>query len=122
MPKITHFEIFAKDVKKIMQFYENTFGWQFKKWEGPTEYWLIKTGDEKEPGIDGGFEKKRPKFEGTINTIEVTNLDDTIKKIIKNKGTIIVPKFAVFGVGWMVYFKDPEGTAFGVLQSDPTAK
>ena len=28
---------------------------------------------------------------------------------------------AVPGIGWLAYFKDPEGNIFGAMQSDPTA-
>lgn len=28
---------------------------------------------------------------------------------------------AIPGVGWLAYAKDPEGTIFGMMQSDPSA-
>lgn len=40
-----------------MKFYKDIFGWKFEKWNGPMEYWILTTGDEKEPGINGGLAK-----------------------------------------------------------------
>ena len=37
-------------------------------------------------------------------------------------GLCVVPKMPIPGVGWLAYFKDPEGHIFGVMQADATAK
>jgi predicted enzyme related to lactoylglutathione lyase len=58
LPRIVHFELNVKDVEKTIKFYEEVFGWKFEKWSGPIDYWLIMTGDENEPGIDGGLENE----------------------------------------------------------------
>ena len=120
MPRVVHFEISANEPEKLAEFYEQVFNWKFEKWKGPMDYWLIMTG-EKEPGIDGGL-SRREKEAKTVNTIGVFSIDDYIEMIKRNKGTIIVPKTAVPGVGWTAYFKDPEGNSFGLMQDDPTAK
>ena len=51
MPRLVHFEMNVKDVKKTIAFYEKVFGWQFQKWDGPIDYWLIMTGDENGPAV-----------------------------------------------------------------------
>jgi predicted enzyme related to lactoylglutathione lyase len=28
-----------------MKFYKEVFGWEFNKWNGPQEYWHVKTGE-----------------------------------------------------------------------------
>jgi predicted enzyme related to lactoylglutathione lyase len=109
-------------VVKTKEFYEKVFNWKIEKWNGPMEYWLIMTGDENEPGIDGGLGKVDDEEPSVVNTIEVTDIDKIIKKIEINGGTIINPKHAVPGVGWMAYFKDIEGITTGIMQSDPDAK
>ena len=58
MPRPIHFEIHADNPSRAVKFYESLLGWQFTKWEGPMEYWLIKTGSEGTPGIDGGLVKR----------------------------------------------------------------
>lgn len=122
MPRVVHFEIDAKKPEKAIKFYEKVFGWKIMKWEGPMEYWLITTGKEKEPGIDGGLSKRTEAAPSTVNTIDVPSVDEYAKLVEANGGTIIRPKTAVMGVGWMAYFKDPEGNVWGMMQNDKNAK
>jgi len=122
MPRLVHFEMNVKDVHKTIAFYEDCFGWKFQKWDGPMDYWLIMTGDEKEPGIDGGLGYEEEGFPKVVNTIDVDNIDDVIKKIESNQGEIVRPKHAVPGVGWLAYFKDSEGVVSGIMQNDANAK
>ena len=58
MPRVVHFELSADDPERAIKFYENAFGWKTEKWAGPMDYWLIMTGPEDEPGIDGGLSKR----------------------------------------------------------------
>ena len=122
MNRVVHFEISAEKPEKLISFYKNTFNWRFEKWEGPMVYWMIMTGDEKKPGIDGGLKKRDEMGTNTVNTIDVVSIDESIKKVTKNGGEIIVPKMAIPGVGWMAYFKDPQENVFGIMQSDESAK
>jgi predicted enzyme related to lactoylglutathione lyase len=122
MPRIVHFELNVKNVEKTIEFYENVFGWKIEKWDGPIDYWFIMTGDESEPGIDGGLGFEEEGFPGVVNTIDVRDVDQIIKKIKDNGGEIINPKHAVPGIGWLAYFKDTEGIVTGVMQQDPNAK
>jgi predicted enzyme related to lactoylglutathione lyase len=76
-----------------------------------------------EPGINGGMMRPRPgQSAGTINTIGVPSLDQVIKKIEHQGGTICVPKMAIPGVGWLAYAEDLTGNVFGVLEPDTNAK
>lgn len=122
MGRLVHFEMNVKDVQKTIAFYEKVFGWKFQKWDGPMDYWLIMTGDENEPGIDGGLGYDEEGFPNVVNTIDIDDIDAIIKKINSNGGEIVRPKHAVPGVGWMAYFKDSEGVLSGIMQSDPNAK
>ncbi|MFX1238726.1 MAG: VOC family protein [Promethearchaeota archaeon] len=122
MPKVIHFELNVKDVDKTIKFYKNVFGWKFEKWEGPIDYWLIMTGKEGEEGIGGGLGAEEEGFPKLVNTIDVKNVDEIVKKIENNGGEIISPKHAVPGVGWLAYFKDTEGIVTGIMQEDPNAK
>lgn len=122
MPRVVHFEVDAKNPERAVKFYEKTFGWKIEKWAGPVDYWLITTGPKKEPGIDGGLSKRTEKEPSTVNTIDVPNLEDYVKKVKANGGKIVRPKRAVPGVGWMAYFEDPEGNAWGMMQTDPNAR
>jgi predicted enzyme related to lactoylglutathione lyase len=122
MARLVHFEMNVKDVHKTISFYEDVFGWKFQKWDGPMDYWLIMTGDEEEPGIDGGLGYEEEGFPKVVNTIDVGDIDEIIKKIESKGGAIVRPKHAVPGVGWLAYFKDSEGVMSGIMQNDPNAK
>jgi predicted enzyme related to lactoylglutathione lyase len=121
MPRVTHFEINADDPVGLVDFYKGVFGWKITKWEGPVDYWLVSTGDESEPGINGAIMNRMDPPETTINTIEVISLDDLLEKIVTKGGEIVKGKIAVPGVGYMAYCKDPQGNTFGLMQNDPDA-
>ncbi|NHJ22132.1 MAG: VOC family protein [Candidatus Lokiarchaeota archaeon] len=122
MARLIHFEMNVKDVKKAMAFYKDVFGWEFQKWDGPMDYWFVMTGDENEAGIDGGLGNAEEGFPKMVNTIDVVDIDNIIKKIENKGGEIVRPKHAIPGIGWLAYFKDSEGLIFGIMESDPNAK
>jgi len=119
MPRVVHFEISAENPESTIKFYEETFGWKFEKWDGPMEYWMIRTGEG--PGIDGGLTRREPTTMD-INTVGVEDLDAYVEKVKSNGGTIIMPRMAVPGVGWWAVFQDLEGNKFGIMQEDPAAE
>jgi predicted enzyme related to lactoylglutathione lyase len=121
MPRVIHFEIPTSNPERTIEFYSKLFGWTFTKWDGPMPYWLIKTGEPGSPGIDGGmFLPQGPV--GSVNTIDVPDIDDHVARIINAGGESVVPKMAIHGVGWLAYCKDPDGTLFGLHQYDPSAQ
>jgi predicted enzyme related to lactoylglutathione lyase len=122
MSRIVHFEFGADDPQRAMEFYQNTFGWKFDKWQGDQDYWLITTGAKQTPGIDGGMSRKMAEFPGTTNTVGVASVDDCSDKILKSGGTRVTPKHTIPGVGWIAYFKDTEGNIFGIYQRDESAR
>ncbi len=121
MPRVVHFEIPADNPDRAIRFYSEIFGWKFQKWEGPMEYWLVQTGEEQK-GIDGGLMRRRIPGASTVNTVEVTSVDDSIRNIESKGGTTVVPKMPIPGVGYLAYCNDPEGNMFGIMQPDPAAK
>ncbi|HEY6071754.1 MAG TPA: VOC family protein, partial [Chthoniobacterales bacterium] len=123
MNRPVHFEIYTDNPEAVQPFYRDVFGWTFKKFEGgPLEYWLITTGDDTEPGINGGLLRPREgQSPGTINTVPVPSLEEAIKKIEQWGGKICVPKTGIPKVGWLAYAQDPNGNVFGVLQPDDKA-
>lgn len=121
MPRVIHFEISADDPERAVGFYQKVFGWQIVKWDGPVDYWLIKTGDD-EPGIDGAIQRREDPATRVTDVIGVDSVDAFVAKVEANGGRIILPKMAVPGVGYMAYFVDPEGNTFGMMQDDPDAQ
>lgn len=129
MSRPIHFEIHAENPERAVAFYSGLFGWQIKKWDGPMEYWMIVTGNDPQPGINGGMVRRRgpaPTEGQCVNayvcTIGVENLDQSLQKLTSLGGTIALPKMPVPGVGYLAYGKDTEGNLFGMMQSDASAR
>jgi uncharacterized protein len=127
MPRVVHFEIHAEDPARAVKFYEKLFGWTFQKWDGPMEYWMVITGADGEPGINGGLLKRQGTIDGQaviayVCTVDVANVDASVSTALANGATVAVPKMPVPGVGWLAYCKDTEGNIFGMLQADASAK
>lgn len=119
MNRVVHFELPVEDPARSEKFYGGVFGWKFNKWgEGPMEYWLISTGEG--TGIDGGMMRRNP-GQPVTNTIEVSDVDEACSKITSAGGEIVVPKMAIPGVGYLAYFKDPDGNISGVMHRDGSA-
>jgi predicted enzyme related to lactoylglutathione lyase len=121
MGRVIHFEINADNPKRAVEFYEKVFGWNISKYGGAAEYWLVETGDQKQPGINGAIMERMGK-ETTINTVEVPSIDEYVKKIVKAGGKQVSKKNAIPGIGYFAYCADTEGNMFGVMQPDPKAK
>ena len=119
MNRVVHFEIPADDISGASKFYEGVFGWTFQKYEGPVDYWMIKTGDG-EPGINGGLMERRGPG-GWINVIDVQSVDDTVERIRLKGGKVVVDKMPIPGVGYLAYCQDTEDNVFGVMQMDESA-
>jgi len=128
MPRPVHFEIHAEQPTRAIAFYEALFGWTFTLWGGGgMQYWLVTTGPDGEPGINGGLIQRQGTVDGTaviayVCTIGVTNVDDTLARGLKLGGTVALPKMPIPGVGWLAYLKDTEGNIFGITHSDTDAR
>jgi len=135
MNRVVHFEIHSVDPIRAAEFYSAVFGWNIAEWEIPNveipdenRYWMVTTGEENEPGINGGLLFRRgpaPQDGQAVNafvcTLRVESLDTSIEKVVEAGGTIGVPKMAITGVGWLAYAKDLDGNIFGMMQNDPSA-
>lgn len=131
MGRVVHFEIHAEDIERAKMFYSQVFGWKFEDWGHftGTPYYGVITGDEKDPGINGGLlERQVPLAKEGMGlnafacTIQVEDYDKTEEKILELGGTVALPKVALTGIAWQGYYFDTEGNIFGVHQPDENAK
>lgn len=106
--------------QRAAKFYGSVFGWKIEKWDG-MDYWMVTTGPDNEPGINGGI-VKRMNQGTTYNVIGVPSLDEFAKKIENAGGSAIMAKKAIPGIGWYAYYRDTEGNVFGIMESDQSAK
>jgi uncharacterized protein len=121
MPRVIHFEFPADDPQRAADFYGKVFGWKFSKWDGPQEYWMVSTGADAQPGINGGMMRRQQPGAGTCNTLDVASLDDAVAAVTRNGGRNVVPRMAIPGVGYVAYCSDTEGNVFGLIEADAKA-
>ena len=129
MSRAVHFEIHAAHPDKLIAFYRGLFGWTFNKWEGG-DYWMIHTGPDDQPGINGSLLPRRgplPEAMAAINafviTVDVDDVEAVVARAVASSphGQVALPKMPVPGIGWLAYLKDPDGNIFGIMQADTSA-
>jgi len=119
VPRIVHFEMAAADKKRAKDFYSTVFDWTFEIYP-EMDYTMIYTGKDK-PGIDGGFADADEVEQKVVLTIDVEDIDQAIKAVEANGGTIALPKTVIPRVGYLAYFIDTEGNMVGMMQEDKKA-
>ena len=115
MNRPTHFEILTDNPEEIIPFYEAVLGWKAATWDGPQTYWLMTTGSEDTPGINGAI-MGRHFDQAVINTINVESLEKTLEQVEAHGGRLINGPNEVPGVGTHAYCADPDGILFGVME------
>jgi predicted enzyme related to lactoylglutathione lyase len=125
MNDVQYFEIQAEEPEKAVQFYATVFGWKCTQQPNmPIEYWRIET-----EGIRGAILKRpaplpapRTGTNAYVCSMQVADFDAVARRILANRGSVAMPKFAVPGRCWQGYFIDPQGNTFGTFQVDPGAR
>ena len=107
------FAIHVDDVERAVRFYEAVFGWGFEPW-GPPGFYLIQTGPDDAPGVQGLMHKRQEPRTGTgLNgfepTFAVEDVDAVLAAVEANGGTVTMGKSPIPTVGVLVRFLDTEG-------------
>ena len=125
---LASFAIHVDDLDRARAFYEAVFGWSFEPW-GPPGFYLIHTGDDQDPGIQGlMLKRRRPRTGEGLNGLEPTfavhDLDAVLAAVEANGGRVTMPKSPIPTVGVLVRFDDPEGNDIGamVYERAPTTR
>jgi len=128
MNRPVHFEIHATDPATLSKFYTDVFGWQITHMP-QFDYYLINTGDNDGPGINGGFVKRMgagaaagAPVNAFVCSLGVASVDDAVAKATAAGAQVALPKMAIPGIGWQAYIRDPDENIVGLHQQDPTAK
>ena len=125
MDRVVHFEIPTDDMSRASGFYGSIFGWNLMDMSGQgMDYTLATTTaiDEQqqptEPGaINGGIMKRSDDTPAPVITIEVASIDDTLKQIDANGGSMVQPRQEIPNMGAFAYFKDSEGNVLGLWET-----
>ncbi len=122
--KVVHFEIPADNVERAKTFYEKAFGWQINKYPGMEYHGVITTPvDQKNRmptelgAINGGMTKRQDPVKNTVITVDVSDIDASLKNIEKLGGKVVQKKQPVSDMGFTAYFKDTEGNMVGLWQT-----
>lgn len=119
--RVAYFEIPSADPVRNMRFYEQALGWTFQQFQHQ-QYWFATTGEDQEQGINGAIMKEISPKQPMINTIMVTDIDQTLAAIEAAGGTIVKKKKAIRYIGWLAFFSDLDENIFGIMQEDRNAE
>lgn len=117
---LASFAIHVDDLDRARAFYEAVFGWEFEPW-GPPGFYLIHTGSEASPGVQGLMHARHTPCTGEgLNGVEPTFAVDDVDAIAAlveaNGGTITYAKGIIPTVGALIRFLDTEGNDIGAMQ------
>lgn len=111
---VVHFEINAKDGKKLQDFYTKLFDWKIDA-NNPMNYGLVNTGDE--GGINGGIGQTQ---EGGLPFVtfyvQVDNIQAYLDKVESLGGKTIVPVTEIPDMVTFALFQDSEGNSIGLVK------
>jgi hypothetical protein len=122
--RIVHFEIPFDNGDRARVFYREAFGWTVQEMpemsytmamSGPTS----EEGMPSEPGfINGGMlSRSDSPTDGPTITVDVESIDSALKTIEQLGGSTVMAKQPVADMGFVAYFKDPEGNVVGLWES-----
>lgn len=112
---VVHFEIVAKDPKKMQKFYSELFGWKINA-DNPMGYGLIEKGAEH--GIAGGIAGAQAGAPaGLMVYAEVDDVQKYLDKAVKLGNKVLMPVTVIPDMVTLAIFQDSGGTAFGLVKS-----
>ena len=125
MRKVVHFEIPADDVERAKSFYGSVFDWDLNTMQmDGGEYTIVTTTpvDDSmmptEPGaINGGLMERSELTPSPVITIDVDDIEQSLKDVEAAGGSTVTPRTAIPGMGAFGYFKDPEGNIMGLWET-----
>jgi predicted enzyme related to lactoylglutathione lyase len=117
---LASFAIHVDDVDRARAFYEAVFDWVFEPW-GPPGFYLVHTGDEASPGVQGLMHKRlTPRtgegLNGLEGTFSVDDVDAIAAKVEAAGGRITMARSVIPTVGALIHFLDTEGNEIGAMK------
>ena len=123
---VVHFEMPAKNKKRVSEFYSKVFGWEMKQMgQEMGNYLMAQTAETDEnqmvktPGaINGGFfdYKDEDGFRVPHVVISVDDIEKSIEDVKSSGGKVTGEVMDIPGVGKYISFKDSEDNIVGMLQ------
>lgn len=128
MGGVVHFEIPADDQKRARKFYQEALGWRVEPVPGMDYSMVITTemDDDGQPAaagaINGGMMAREGQITAPVITVDVRDINATLKSVEQLGGSVVMPKNEIPGMGFTAYFKDPEGNVMGLWENLPAGE
>lgn len=126
MGGVVHFEIPADDQERAKKFYQQALGWRIEPVPGMDYNMVITTPMDEATGqpttagaINGGMMAREEKIANPVITVDVPDIDATLKTVEELGGSVVMPKNEIPGMGYFAYFKDPEDNVMGLWENLP---
>ena len=123
MAKVVHFEIPFDDKARAMKFYSDTFDWTLTDMP-EMSYVMAQTvavdGNQlpKEPGaINGGLFPRPKDAPHPALYVDVSSIDEALKKVKAGGGKVVTPKTPIPGMGAFARIADTEGNVIGLFET-----
>tara|TARA_R110001592_G_scaffold33835_1_gene116839 strand:+ start:2049 stop:2447 length:399 start_codon:yes stop_codon:yes gene_type:complete len=118
--KLSHFAIFTEDMERAKTFYAGVFNWGFNSY-GPTDFAQISLNGGTDGQLIGALQDRKyqitdEKVVGFECSISVENVDEIVRRVVKEGGEILMPKAEIPHVGWLIKFRDTEGNIVCAMQ------
>jgi len=108
-----HVEIPVKNIAEGKKFFGKVFGWKFRDIPG-IDYVMFRTEHKPNGGL---FKVRRMPKSGQVNVyIEVKDINRTLGRVKKARGTILVKKTSLGNMGWFATFAAPDGCHLSLWQ------
>jgi predicted enzyme related to lactoylglutathione lyase len=120
--RVVHFEVPFDDADRARAFYRDVFDWQIQP-VPEMDYNMVSTGPVGEQGptepgyIGGGMTARQAPLTTPVITLQVDDIDGTLRIVEKHGGSVAGEKMAVGDMGFAAYFKDSEGNVMGLWQN-----
>ncbi len=109
---VVHWEIAAKDAKKMQVFYKDLFEWHVDA-NNPWNYGLVDT--HSQGGINGGIGPAEGAGRVSIY-VQVKDLQASLAKAESLGGKTVMPPTEIPDAVTMALFSDPEGNIVGLVK------
>ena len=126
MGGVVHFEIPADDQERARKFYQEALGWRIEPVPGMDYNMVITTAMDEATGqpttagaINGGMMAREDQISHPVITVDVPDIDATLKTVEELGGSVVMPKNEIPGMGYFAYFKDPENNVMGLWENLP---
>jgi predicted enzyme related to lactoylglutathione lyase len=107
-------ELRTNDVEGAKAFYGTTIGWTFEEMPMPEgSYWIAKQDDEPVAGLMDTAALPEGTPPHWFAYLEVDDIDERIKEVAENEGSVLREPFDIPGVGRIAILADSTGAVVG---------